>query len=80
MNSLIECLMCKNKFEQPVLLPCGHTVCKKHSTLNNQISCAECDQTHEIPKKGFPENKLADRLIQYEFDQLDFGPDYSVTL
>lgn len=85
MNSLIECMICKKVFKQPVILPCFHNICKEHETEwshanANKIRCPVCFQVHEIPLKGFPANLLAENLlvIKSKLDQLDLGPDHTV--
>ena len=76
MNSLIECLICKQTFIQPVILPCSHTICKKHEKEcahfnENEISCPQCNKAHKIPENGFLVNYLAENLIKYKFDRLE---------
>lgn len=62
MNPFIKCLICKNKLNEPVFLPCGHTVCKKH-TVNSSVSCTLCLKTFVSPDEGFISNKLAETLL-----------------
>lgn len=85
MNSLIECLICQSTFEEPVILPCCHTVCKKHEKENSDgvkytISCPECFMLHEIPENGFLANLVVENLIKYKLDQLDLGPEHNAAV
>lgn len=81
MNPFITCLICKQTFEQPVILPCSHSVCKKHEQDSkngdlNQISCPKCNKVHEIPENGFISNSLAEDLIKYKFDRQYQGAEH----
>ena len=51
---------CGKFFENPILLPCGNTICRNH--INEQTSekisgkfflCSLCDESHKIPDEGF---------------------------
>ena len=84
MNFLIECLICEKVFNEPVLLPCCHTICKTHVITDNnhvkEISCPTCNESYEIPKNGFPANILAENLIKFKFDRLDLGAEHSTAV
>lgn len=71
MISLIECPNCRDKLEEPVFLPCGHTVCRKHSRSNDRVSCAACRAEHETPTGGFTSNLLVQNLLENELYQVN---------
>ena len=60
---------CQLFFEDPIVLPCGSTICKEHVTENcndddDQFFCEICDEKHPIPVNGFPINKLGMKIIK----------------
>lgn len=71
MDPVLECLLCKDLFKEPVFLPCGCTVCKKHvdakATENAElatIQCPKCQIDHDIPEKGFVVNSMAVSILE----------------
>ena len=85
-KALITCQLCTQKFELPVILPCGETLCKKHvhdrasilhsdDTLFSQgkFICMFCNEEHKIPAKSFPANKAIEKLLEMNLDKLDLG-------
>ena len=77
-SNAIKCANCELTLSSPVLLPCGHSVCKKHSDndVNSSIRCGNCGEDHLIPPKSFPENKALSMLIEAKIEKLDFGEFY----
>jgi hypothetical protein len=57
----IKCCICKNTLNSPVILPCSHSVCKKHTT-EVAIKCNQCGQEHQ--KQEFFPNQALEGLIQ----------------
>ena len=55
----LMCATCKKMLKTPVILPCGHTICKHHvdeAAKNNEtrhIRCDICLEFYEIPVNGF---------------------------
>ena len=81
MDSVIECSVCKNKLEQPVILPCGCTVCKKHENeAIAKIYCPKCRVEHDIPEKGFISNTLAVSLLEMNLDKVDLGDEHKAAV
>lgn len=83
MTSLIECPNCKQTLEKPVILPCGHTICKKHEadrSIGERIKCGTCNSDHHIPKKSFPPNLLVEQFLNLDFDELNDGPEHRVAV
>ena len=61
----ITCPDCKNKYEDPVILTCGHSLCFKHVSKNkNGIKCQECENFNELPKNGFVKNIILANLVR----------------
>ncbi len=56
-QSILICDLCKSILDSPILLPCEHTICKKH--INNKQSCLFCPETHA----HFTELKKLENLI-----------------
>lgn len=63
----VKCGICQTQIESPVLLPCSHSICAKHSAVDAQqegsattttIICNECNIEHQLPSNGenFPAN------------------------
>lgn len=81
-SSSINCTQCEKTLKEPVMLPCGHTICKSQvvktkEESNKSIKCVKCHEDHEIPEKGgFPVNKLAQEFLDRKFDLLDQGNEY----
>jgi hypothetical protein len=77
-SGAIKCVNCQHILESPVVLPCGHSICKKHSTdVKGPIICITCEIDHEIPKNGsFPPNLGLAKMIESEISKLDFGIEY----
>lgn len=68
-NDAIICRECYEIFNEPVILPCGETICKEHVSMmfensnNESNACDYCEEVHEIPKNGFPINKAIKLII-----------------
>ncbi len=78
-DNIIKCNLCSHVLENPIILPCGTTICKKHvdETLQKgeyELQCYSCNTKHRIEKSAsYPPNKVADALIKKRFDKLDFS-------
>jgi hypothetical protein len=73
----IKCAICKQVLDSPVLLPCSHSICKKHTDTDingGLILCHECDREH--PKQEFPSNYALATIIASKIDKLDLGKDH----
>ena len=67
-NELI-CPKCKNRFEDPRILPCGNSLCQ--SCILDEIEkgainkCYCCEEKHSLPKDGeFVKNKFIIKLLE----------------
>ena len=66
-NSLLECCICLQVYEDPRNLPCGHTFCLKCIQDNTSRLCPLCKAVWPIPAIGFhdlPKNFIAKSLIE----------------
>ena len=73
-DSSLNCSICHEQYDEPTILPCCQTICKKcipkilikiKKPINTtQFKCSLCNGIHELPKSGFPINKLATSLIK----------------
>jgi len=66
-ESKFMCPSCKKKFEEPLLLPCGESICKNCINAiidSNELKCPFCANVHEKPEKGFPIQKLLLEIIK----------------
>ena len=68
-NSLKEILICKlcnECYEDPIILPCGRSVCSKHVYIESKsdvFKCLLCAKKHLIPAKRFCKNEDLNQLI-----------------
>ena len=55
-NSHLECSLCLNNFNDPRILPCGHTFClqciRKQINISKQYICGECRQWWNSTPEG----------------------------
>lgn len=72
----IKCAKCQKTLESPVLLPCNHSICKKHVTEKNikdTLKCPKCGVDHKVPSSGFLLNEALSELISAKIDSIDLG-------
>jgi len=65
-NALFNCKICKGVLVDPIILPCGETVCKAHTDEISKGKCMSCNGIHTVPKEGFLENKFAKNQLDLE--------------
>ena len=79
----IKCTSCKQVLKMPVLLPCGHCICRQHVTeaveksMTRQIECAICSEFFDIHENGFPRNRSLESLLEKNIEKLDLGEEYN---
>ena len=67
---ILVCPKCDRKYDEPLMLPCGETICSsccgnaQTKPSNGHIQCPFCNESHEIPQSGFAHNKLISKLLQ----------------
>jgi hypothetical protein len=79
-SDAIKCVNCRNVLDLPVILPCGCSICKKHTIelKGTTILCCSCEIDHPLPLNGhFLPNKGLAKIIEAEISALDFGKEHS---
>ena len=73
LNTILKCKLCFHLLHDPILLPCGKTICKSHSSEVNESQCPLCPETHVMPGKGFPMNEVAQEMLEIELNKLNIN-------
>jgi len=73
LNALFNCKLCKDVLVDPILLPCGETVCKAHTDDISKGKCMLCSRTHLVPKEGFPSNKFAKNQLDLKINEINLN-------
>lgn len=69
----LKCVNCQKNLSSPIVLPCGHTICKSHAdVIEEQIVCSKCGTSHS--NNGFVVSEALSALIEAQIGSLDFGP------
>ena len=60
--SLLQCDRCKNMLKDPIFIPCGYSICKRHIDESTfQITpCSFCNKVHQ---DSFVANQKVSRLL-----------------
>lgn len=67
----IKCSNCQHILNSPLILPCNHSICKKHlSESDESICCGKCEKEHPIPKNGFQPNEALAEVVESEISRL----------
>lgn len=78
--SKIRCIECDNILEEPVFLPCGRSICKRHvlplKSDKRILCCKSCHMEHHIPEAGFCINHDLQDLLETKFYEIDLGDEY----
>ena len=81
-TNLIKCTFCEKIIQKPVILPCGHSICKHHEdeirSTKEKTKCSICLTPFEIPPSGLIPNKALEELIEKKIQSLDLGEDYNL--
>ena len=79
-KDLLNCSVCKKRVQEPVVLPCGHHICKKHqnepSNTKNELTCEVCYTSHVILETGFTPSFAVEQLLKMQLDQIDMGEEH----
>ncbi|CAA98481.2 putative RING finger protein 207 homolog [Caenorhabditis elegans] len=66
----LQCTICKNEFEEPILLSCQHTTCRKCST--GSPSCKSCSPIPSTSRSHTPHpDKLAAFLLDASKEEME---------
>uniref|UniRef100_A0A1I7T402 B box-type domain-containing protein n=2 Tax=Caenorhabditis tropicalis TaxID=1561998 RepID=A0A1I7T402_9PELO len=66
----LQCTICKNEFEEPILLSCQHTTCRKCS--NGSPSCKSCSPVASTSRSHTPQpDKLAAFLLDASKEEME---------
>jgi hypothetical protein len=69
---------CKLYLENPIVLPCGSTICKEHvENHEDTYYCTLCDKAHVIPENGFPINEM---VIKYNEIRIQLNETEKITI
>jgi len=76
-KSNVNCAKCKERLDEPRMLPCGDTVCSRclsYIQMNkNQFKCIVCNEQHLMPEKGLPINKALLAFLSMQPSEIDRG-------
>jgi len=72
-NALFNCNLCKGVLVDPILLPCGETVCKAHTDEISNGKCVFCSEMHISPLNGFPSNKIVKNQLDLEVNKINLN-------
>lgn len=69
----IKCSNCRNILSSPVILPCSHSICRRHVEEVNSdvITCYKCEKDHR--KQEYTLNQALMQIIEAQIEALDFG-------
>lgn len=78
-KTFLNCDQCHELLVDPVTIPCGYSVCKRHleelleGTANetNSIACKLCQEEHPVPPKGFIVSKRLQEGLQMQLNTLE---------
>ncbi len=87
LRKFFDCELCLKTLVDPVTIPCGSNVCKRHiddvlekitkddnSKNDNFLQCVLCYKDHPITKEGFEINKRLRDGLEIEFNTLKLTP------
>jgi len=73
LNQLFDCKFCSKLLHDPVLLPCGKTVCKIHTQEVANNECIFCTKLHHIPEDGLPVNEFVEKQLEMQLNRINFN-------
>ncbi|XP_072035907.1 uncharacterized protein [Amphiura filiformis] len=72
LTSLLRCVICQQKLNQPKILPCHHSCClscMEGQTSGGEILCPECIIGYRLPRggvTGFPDDMKTKALLYFQ--------------
>jgi len=78
-KTLFDCSLCKRLLVEPITIPCGYSICKRHlddqkKNGENKYKCELCNEDHIVPEKGFAVNKHIQNGLDIQFNKLKLNP------
>lgn len=81
LKKMLTCSYCSNLYENPIILPCGETICRKdlvdlHMKSNDDankfkhFTCPYCSYLHEEPVTGFHEDRNLKNIIDFHMKEI----------
>lgn len=73
----LTCELCQDLFDDPRMLPCGHTFCnkcllKRQNRASQQLYCPDCQAIHDVkPGPGFPINFTVNKLCDVQASEVN---------
>ncbi len=75
-KGLLDCEQCLQLLVNPITIPCGYSVCKKHldeqlenSMEENKFQCVLCQRQHVVPTEGFVINRRLQDALEIELNK-----------
>ncbi len=72
-NDLFNCKICQGVLVDPIILPCGETVCKAHTDEIIKGKCMLCSEMHTSPQNGFPSNKIVKNQLDLKVNEINLN-------
>lgn len=76
-SKALKCANCQLILNSPVLLQCGHSICKYHAQFGDwfleRIGCDRCGVEHKIPNEGLPDNQSLAEIISTQVHTIKLG-------
>lgn len=70
-----KCVTCREPLRRPVLLSCGHLICKSHTEVDDEpITCSDCGRVN----KGFVFSQAVSDIVE-QLCKLNFGQQHKET-
>ena len=83
-KTLFDCSLCNQLLVDPVTIPCGNSICKKHlpdevmvegyNNSEKSFKCGICMIEHAVPKEGIVINRHIQNALDIEFSTLKLIP------
>jgi len=85
-KTLFDCSLCNELLVDPVTIPCGYSICKKHlpdvvlvqdsNNSDKSFKCDICKVEHFFPKEGIVINRHIQNALDIKFSNLRLNPVY----
>ena len=83
-KNLFDCEQCNQLLVDPITLPCGYSVCKRHLDellVNapkemNKFECELCEKNHCFPEDGFAINRRIQNGLDIKLNSLKLNSVY----